>query len=222
MKLLADSKLLCALLAVVSVGMGVQTYYLVRVHRQLGGSELQAAETAAPRAASEADEVSAALIPATPQASPAPVDPFADLDQVEERMRSLFDNFYDRFDHSFGGPWIDNHPFFADGDSFLLGNLGQLGPRIDLQDRGDRYELTVDVPGAEQSDVVVRVEGHMLIVEGSRATTTEESEPGSFVRRERQFGRFERRIALPQDADDSTLSTEFANGVLTVTLQKES
>tara|TARA_R110002126_G_scaffold4409_41_gene23319 strand:- start:3988 stop:4656 length:669 start_codon:yes stop_codon:yes gene_type:complete len=222
MKLLANSKLLCALLAVVSVGMGVQTYYLVRVHRQLRASEVQAAETTAWIETSEADDDQTALIPADPRTSLVPVDPFADLDQAEERMRSLFDNFHDRFDRNFGDSWFDNRPILADGSSFLLGNMGQLGPRVDLQDCGDSYEVTVDVPGAEETEVVVRVEGDMLIVEGSCATSNEESEPGSFVRRERQFGRFERRLAIPQDADDSTLHTEYANGVSKVTLLKKS
>lgn len=224
MKLRADSKLLCALLAVVAVGMGVQTFYLVRVHHRLDAAEVRAAGTIVSKEGNDAqvEDEQIAFVPAHPQTGLAPVDPLARFDQAEERMRSLFDNFYDRFDSNFGDSWFNNHPFLADGDWFLLGNAGQLGPRVDLQDRGDHYELTVDVPGAEETDVVVRTENDMLIVEGSRDSTTEESEPGSYVRRERQFGRFERRLSLPQDADAATLHTDFDNGVLKVTLQKQS
>ena len=142
---------------------------------------------------------------------PAP-DPFAELERAEERMRSLFDDFYDRF--GVGTSWL------ADGDSFLIGPTGQFAPRVDFQDRGDRYEVHVDVPGADESEVEVRVENKMLIVRGSRSSTLEESEPGSYVRRERYSGRFERRLALPRDADASSLRTEYEEGVLRITLQK--
>ena len=79
---------------------------------------------------------------------------------------------------------------------------------------------SVDVPGADESQVDVRVENDMLIVQGSRGSRLEESEPGSYVRRERHSGRFERRLALPNDADASSLRTEYEEGVLRITLQK--
>lgn len=222
MKLLASGKLLCALLAAVTVGMGVQTYYLFQVHSQL---DARAAGTALPNEADDGrveDEQSASL-PAAPQRL-APADPFARLERAEERMRSLFDGFYERFDAGFGdtgfgNAWFDRAPFFADGDSFFVGDAGGFGPRVDLQDRGDSYELTVDVPGSDETNVVVRAEDGALIVAGSRDSTIEESE-GDYMRRERQFGRFERRLSLPRDADVDSLETAFENGVLRVTLQK--
>jgi HSP20 family protein len=198
--------------------MGVQTYYVIQVHHRLDAAEARAAEATA----SNGPSVEADQTPAGPHGALAPADPLAQLDEAEARMRTLFDEFYDRFDRDLGASWYDRPPLIADGDSFFFGDMGQLGPRVDLQDRGDHYELTVDVPGSDEANVEVRVEDDMLVVEGSRESTTEESEPGSYVRRERQFGHFERRLALPNDADASTLQTELENGVLKATLQKKS
>lgn len=227
MKLLADSKWLCALLAVVTVGMGVQTYYLVQVHRKL---DAEAAHTAEPERAAEAQVASTeqeapALAPGAPQPDGAARAPLARSNRAEERMRSLFDSFYDRLDRDWGAGWIARPPLSMDGfggASFLLGDGSHFGPRVDLQDRGDRYEWRLDVPGADETDVVVRAEDGVLIVEGTRRSTTEESEPGNYVRRERHFGRFQRRLSLPGDAATETLRTALENGVLTVTLQKKS
>ena len=215
MKPLVDNKVLYALLAVLAIGMGVQTYYLVKVREEIGSTRVSAAERldAPPPAAEEdSDEVAAGAMRATG-------DPF---EATEERMRSLFDDFYERFDRGFGVPWFDTSPFTVDGDSFLFGSAGRLGPRVDLQDKGDRYEMLVDVPGVEQTDVVVRTEEGMLIVEGSRKSTFEESEGDKYVRRERHTGRFERRLSLPSDADPAALETEYEAGVLRIVLGKKS
>lgn len=213
MKPLVSNKLLVAFLALVTVGLGIQTYSLVRVHRELDALEASSAQA-------PVEEARAGEPLALHQQPPlAPHDPFADLEAAEARMRGLFDNFYERFDRSFGDSFFDT-PFALDGDSFLLDATGLIGPRIDLQDSGDHYEVIVDVPGAEEADVTVRTEDGTLIIEGSRATASETSEPGSYVRRERQFGRFERRLSLPQDADTTTQETTFENGVLKVTFQK--
>ena len=200
-----------ALLAVAAVGLGAQTYYLVQVRRQLDAAEARTAATAAPDVQQRAGGPAAAL----------PRDLFADLDAADARMRELFDSFYARFDRDLGArhPLLDPS-LVDDGDPFLLGGAGQLGPRVDLRDRGDHYELSVDLPGAERADVEVRAEHGMLIVAGSRTTAREEEQPGSYVRRERHFGRFERRLKLPADADPSTLQTEYENGVLRATIDK--
>jgi len=223
MKLLASSKWLFALLAVLTVGMGVQTYYLIQVHEQLETSEVQASEVAQLDDAGDAThDGQGATVPSDPPSGLVPVDPLDRLGRAEDRVRRLFDDFYERFDAGFGDPWLDRPTLLADGDSFFMGNTGQFGPRVDLQDRGDYYELTVDVPGSEETDVVVLTDGQVLVIEGTRDTTTEESQPGSYVRRERQFGHFERRLRIPEDADPSTLSHGLENGVLRVTLHKHS
>ena len=214
MKSLAGNKVLIALLAVMAIVMVLQTSYLVRVHGQLDGAgdreEVQRGLSPSPSEAGRADV--AALTPH---------DPFAELEEAESRMRSLFDDFYARFDRGPGASWFDESPFLADGDSFFFGPNGRLGPRVDLQDRGDHYEMLVDVPGADETDVSVRIENDTLTVEGTRDATRAESDDGAYVRRERHVGRFERRLPLPADADPTTLHTEYENGVLRVTLAKQ-
>jgi HSP20 family molecular chaperone IbpA len=210
MRPFSANKLLGALLAVLVVGMGLQTYYLVRVHRELRAAEARAAEREARPGGDPSSTLPAPGIPS---------DPFAELDAAEERMQALFDDFQRRFDEDLLGAFGDRWPF-GDGDSFLFDSTGLPGPRADLQDRGDRYELVMDIPGAEEADVTVAIEDGVLRVEGTRTSTQENSAPGQFLRRERQFGRFVREIALPEDADPSTLETELKSGVLTASIAK--
>ena len=205
------NKILIGLLAAVVVGLGVQTWFLVRVHDRLS--------TEAPRQA----VLASATKPATPGTqSPDTMAPnaFAEFEEAEARMRRLFGDFQTWFERDFGAPWTDGHPFFSGGDSFLFDAGGQLGPRADLQDRGDHYEISLDIPGAEQADVDIEARDGQLIVTGTRSSEREESKPGEYMRRERQYGSFERRLPLPDDADPAALRSELENGVLRVAIDK--
>lgn len=216
MKALAGNKVLCALLATVAVGMGAQTYYLIRVHKQLDSRAVQAAGAPADSESNSETREREQNVATGLQ----PVDPLDDWAQSEQRIQSLFDSLYKRMDRGFGDLRLHNHSFLPDGDSFIFGPDGQFGPRVDLQDLGDRYELSVDVPGADESEVHVQVESGTLVIEGSRTSSLEAEESGKYVRRERHFGRFERRLPLPADADPSTLRTECDGGILRVTIEK--
>ena len=57
----------------------------------------------------------------------------------------------------------------------------------------------------------------MLTIRGEKKSETEDEDRGYS---ERYYGRFERRIALPSNADEKGASATFRDGVLTVTLPK--
>ena len=94
-------------------------------------------------------------------------------------------------------------------------------PPMDVEEQDDAITLALELPGVKQEDVQVSVENGVLTIAGekkfSRATDPD-SNGGRFV--ERQYGRFERVLALPQSVDAEKITASYDNGVLTLKLPK--
>ena len=95
---------------------------------------------------------------------------------------------------------------------------GMFVPQIDVQQRDDRIVVRIDLPGTAPADVQLRIEDDVLIIEGERRTERE-LEEGGIVRTERLYGRFQRKIPLPDGADPESAEARFANGVLEVNIK---
>lgn len=92
-------------------------------------------------------------------------------------------------------------------------------PSVDLYETADAFILEADLPGVKGEDVKVEVEGNDLILQGRRRLEQTRSD-GKFFFQERSFGDFVRRMTLPEFVDKDTISAEFRDGVLRVTLPK--
>ena len=93
-------------------------------------------------------------------------------------------------------------------------------PRVDLQESDEDLLVTVDLPGVEQSDVEVKMEGDTLIICGEKRADNEQKQQ-NFHLMERSYGRFERSVALPFSPNPDQAEARYENGVLTVRLPKQ-
>jgi len=94
---------------------------------------------------------------------------------------------------------------------------GPAGPRADLLDLGDAWQLRLEVPGVDQSHLELALQGDDLVVAGIRETI----EPGVrplFV--ERPAGPFQRSFRLPGPVDAAHLTANLRGGLLVVHLPK--
>ncbi len=94
--------------------------------------------------------------------------------------------------------WLDSaerlqRQFFRIGQG-LAGPTWE--PPVDMVDDGRRVELLVALPGVPQDCFEVRIEPQAIVVRGERALGMWTA-PGTVVRLEIPYGRFERRIELP-------------------------
>jgi HSP20 family protein len=92
-----------------------------------------------------------------------------------------------------------------------------MSPRADLIDIGDAYQVHVEVPGVEQSDLEIAVQGRDLLIAGLREPILPDHE-AVFI--ERPAGPFQRTIQLPGRVDEGAATAYLAAGVLVVTLPK--
>ncbi len=117
-----------------------------------------------------------------------PWDPVRDLLTMQERYESLFGRT--------SPGWV---------------------PAADLCEVGDRFILTIELPGLGRSDVDIAFANGTLTVSGQRPDPAPCERYQQF---ERAQGRFSRafRFAVPVDAD--RIAADLADGILTVTVPK--
>ena len=88
---------------------------------------------------------------------------------------------------------------------------------MDLYPVDGGMELKVDLPGMNKEDVNLEVHQNVITLSGERKREIDE-EDVKYHYSERAFGKFTRKLRLPYNADPSTVSAKFDNGVLTVSI----
>ena len=97
--------------------------------------------------------------------------------------------------------------------------VAQWSPLVDITEDDKEYLIKAELPGSKKEDVRLTVENAILAISGER--TFEKEEQGrKYHRIERAYGRFVRRFSLPEDADGSRVSADYADGMLQVHLPK--
>jgi HSP20 family protein len=92
-------------------------------------------------------------------------------------------------------------------------------PPADLTLGENDLVLTMDLPGLRVEDVQIELrEGH-LIVRGERRRP-DAGQGTSFAHAERTFGRFERRVKLPDGVDPESITASMDDGVLSLIVPK--
>jgi HSP20 family protein len=91
------------------------------------------------------------------------------------------------------------------------------GPRADLLDVGDAWQLRLEVPGVDQSNLELALQGDELIVAGVRETLEDDVRA---VFSERPSGPFQRAVRLPGPVDADAVSAHLRSGLLVVHLPK--
>ncbi len=90
---------------------------------------------------------------------------------------------------------------------------------VDVEDRDDEFVVTADLPGFDREEIELELRDDTLELSASRETT-EETESGTFVRRERRRSDVSRSVYLPEPVVAEETTAVHENGVLTVTLPK--
>lgn len=102
---------------------------------------------------------------------------------------------------------------------------------VDVEDADGAFVVTADLPGFTAEEIGVEFAGDTLSISASHTEETEdegdepEFDAGTerrYLRRERRHRSVSRSVRLPEPVDREAAEAEYRNGVLTVTLPKES
>jgi HSP20 family protein len=93
-------------------------------------------------------------------------------------------------------------------------------PLVDVYRTRGGWLVKYDLAGVLPEDLTLRVHGRSLTIRGTRRDCCLE-EGCSHYRLEIAYSRFERTIELPEDLDQTRMTTEFRQGMLLVRIEKE-
>jgi len=126
-------------------------------------------------------------------------DPLKELGSVQKRMNRLFET-------AMGAADFDAN---EEPDTWT--------PVCDAYETADALVVSVELPGLDQDEIDVRVDGDDLVVSGERGI--EREQPGEhFHRVERPYGKFLRRFHLPSTVSREEIRASFTDGLLRITL----
>ncbi len=126
-------------------------------------------------------------------------DPLKELTTVQARMNKLFES-------ALGMADFDAHD---EPDTWT--------PVCDVYESPDSLVVWLELPGLEQEQIDVRVDGDDLVVSGERKIEREQRGE-HFHRVERPYGKFLRRFHLPSTVNREAVEASFRNGLLRITL----
>ncbi len=126
-------------------------------------------------------------------------DPFRDLLTIQEQMSRLFEGSVGRHQHASG--------------------IAGWHPPADVSETEDSLHLYIEVPGVDENEVDIRVEGDILTIRGERQRPNPSS--GTFLQTEILMGPFHRVFKLPAVVDTSNIQARYERGILEIILPKQ-
>lgn len=131
--------------------------------------------------------------------------PFTFMRRFSEEMDHLFEDF------GFGRGWLT--PML---DRAQLPQ-GIWSPQVEMFERDNQLVLRADLPGLTKDDVNVELANDGITIEGERKNEHEEKHEG-YYRSERSYGKFYRRIPMPEGVKAEDARASFRDGVLEITM----
>ena len=131
--------------------------------------------------------------------------PFTFMRRFGEEMDRLFADF------DLGRDWLG---------PVLSGEVarGMWTPQVEMIQHDGKLVVRADLPGLTKDDVKVQLTDDAIIIEGERRGEKEEKREG-YYRSERSYGKFYRRLPIPEGVEVKNANATFNNGVLEITMQ---
>jgi len=92
--------------------------------------------------------------------------------------------------------------------------------RMDVIDKGDRYDVLVDLPGVKKEDINIDIEGARVSITAETKSQRETKEGERVLHTERYAASYARSFELPAEVSEQGAEANFENGVLSLALPK--
>jgi HSP20 family protein len=128
-----------------------------------------------------------------------------------QNIEAEFDHLLDLVKSSFKGESSNDLAFTNDW----------LKPSLDIASDEKEYSVNIELPGIDKSDIIIEYVNNTLKVKGEKHRE-KEVQNKDFYRIERSYGSFQRVLDLPEDSDAENITSEYKDGVLSVTIPRKS
>jgi HSP20 family protein len=150
-------------------------------------------------------------------AAPKPLQKREETTDIAARLASTPFEFMRRFgeemDRLFGDFGLGN----GLTSTLTRGVPGFWAPQVEMVEREGQLLVRADLPGLTKDDVNVEIDNDAITIEGERRSEQKENREG-FYRTERSYGKFYRRLPLPEGVDAQEATATFQDGVLEITM----
>lgn len=100
------------------------------------------------------------------------------------------------------------------------GHYGALSPKVDLREKENAYEISLELPGLKKEDVHISLDNGVLTVEAESSEEKTEQEHGKVIRQERHYGKYIRSFELNPNIHQKDITAKFDCGILFIDIPK--
>ena len=93
-------------------------------------------------------------------------------------------------------------------------------PAIDVSETDHAYVVRAELPGVKKEDLDVTINDGVLTINAESRYEHTDKEKGRMIRQERRYGKYVRSMRLGGEVDESKVSADYSDGILTLTLPK--
>ena len=111
-----------------------------------------------------------------------------------------------------------NDPFEDFFKPFFYGGMQAADMRTDIKETDKNYEMQVDLPGFDKSDINVSLKNGYLTVEANK--NEKEEDKHAYLRRERNYS-CRRSYYIGEGIREEDVKAKYENGILSLTVPKE-
>jgi HSP20 family molecular chaperone IbpA len=116
-------------------------------------------------------------------------------------------------DDFWGFPMRDNYMRTANTNGLM---------QTDVEEKGDGYEITMNLPGFKKEDVKGEIkDGYLTVTASTNTSNDEKDKNGKFIRRERYSGTCSRSFYVGEDVTENDIKAKFTDGVLKIAVPKK-
>ena len=138
--------------------------------------------------------------------------------EMREEMERAFDDL--RYGYPYDLPGRGSQQQQRDFEYHFRENFSS--PKMKVQENDKQYLISVNIPGADENDFSVRLEGQLLTIVGKQKSQQQQSDPdGGFTFSHSRTGKFQRSITLREPVDERGMQTRVENGVLMIRIPKQ-
>ena len=133
-------------------------------------------------------------------------NPFIEMERLRRKMENNFRDIEDYFQAI---------PSF---NKFTLQSYRV--PRFDMKEQGEKYIVTMEIPGSLSNAIKTKVENGRLFV-SAKILEEKDDNNTNYHRHERHASSYRHEVTLPDDADADSLQKEYKDGLLILTINKK-
>jgi HSP20 family protein len=115
-------------------------------------------------------------------------------------------------------PWRDLRAWQERLERLSSHHTDSWTPAIDVFETADRYVVSAELPGLTREQINLEMASSRLTIRGERVERT--ADGVRYQQVERGHGAFSRTFEFAEPVDAGSVTAEFADGVLTITLPK--